>query len=128
MAGRTRARTASRSPAGGRAAGSAGGASPRSRNGEPWYLSSAAVRGPLGGRASASGRVWPGPVNVTFKRPDKNTRGSSSQGFGEPGGGTVVDILSTPFLWVVVTIGLYGVAYWGSGKWIDRNAWRSSSN
>src|SRR5207245_9125472 len=83
LAGRTRARTASRSPAGGRAAGPAGVASPRSRNGEPWYLSSAAVRGPLGGRASASGRVWPGPLNVTFKQPDKNTRGSSSQGFGE---------------------------------------------
>jgi len=39
----------------------------------------------------------------------------------------VVDILSTPFLWVVVTIGLYGVAYWGYGKWIDRNVWRSDA-
>jgi len=39
----------------------------------------------------------------------------------------VVDILSTPFLWVVVTIGLYGVAYWGYGKWIDRNVWRSNA-
>src|SRR5712691_5260692 len=48
-------------------------------------------------------------------------------GFGEPGGGTVVDILSTPFLWVVVTIGLYGVAYWGYGKWIDRNVWRADA-
>src|SRR2546428_3482942 len=48
-------------------------------------------------------------------------------GFGEPGGVTVVDILSTPFLWVVVTIGLYGVAYWGYGKWIDRNVWRSNA-
>src|SRR5437870_3101178 len=48
-------------------------------------------------------------------------------GFGEPGGGTVVDILSTPFLWVVVTIGLYGVAYWGYGKWMDRNVWRSDA-
>src|SRR2546428_97965 len=48
-------------------------------------------------------------------------------GFGEPGGGTVVDILSTPFLWDVVTIGLYGVAYWGYGKWIDRNVWRSNA-
>src|SRR3989441_700340 len=48
-------------------------------------------------------------------------------GFGEPGGGTMVDILSTPFLWVVVTIGLYGVAYWGYGKWIDRNVWRSNA-
>src|SRR5256712_5877084 len=74
--------------------------------------------------------IWagsPGPVNVTFKRPDKNTRGSSSQGVRGAGGGTVVDILSTPFLWVVVTIGLYGVAYWGYGKWIDRNVWRSSA-
>src|SRR5256884_2430118 len=48
-------------------------------------------------------------------------------GFGERGGGTVVDILSTPFLWVVVTIGLYGVAYWGYGKWMDRNVWRSDA-
>ena len=39
----------------------------------------------------------------------------------------MVDILSTPFLWVVVTIGLYGVAYWGYGKWIDRNVWRSDA-
>jgi len=39
----------------------------------------------------------------------------------------VVDILSTPFLWVVVTIGLYGVAYWGYGKWMDRNVWRSDA-
>jgi len=39
----------------------------------------------------------------------------------------VVDILSTPFLWVVVTIGLYAVAYWGYGKWIDRNVWRSNA-
>ncbi|OLD07751.1 MAG: carbon starvation protein A [Firmicutes bacterium 13_1_40CM_3_65_11] len=36
-------------------------------------------------------------------------------------------MLSTPFLWVVVTIGLYGVAYWGYGKWIDRNVWRSDA-
>src|SRR5256885_3929869 len=48
-------------------------------------------------------------------------------GFGERGGGTVVDILSTPFLWVVVTIGLYGVAYWGYGKWVDRKVWRSDA-
>src|SRR5437867_4373156 len=46
-------------------------------------------------------------------------------GFGERGGGTVVDILSTPFLWVVVTIGLYGVAYWGYGKWVVRKEGRS---
>ena len=39
----------------------------------------------------------------------------------------MVDILSTPFLWVVVTIGLYGIAYWGYGKWIDRNVWRSDA-
>jgi len=39
----------------------------------------------------------------------------------------VADILSTPFLWVVVTIGLYGIAYWGYGKWIDRNVWRSDA-
>jgi carbon starvation protein len=36
-------------------------------------------------------------------------------------------LLETPFLWVVVTIGLYGVAYWGYGKWIDRNVWRSEA-
>jgi carbon starvation protein len=36
-------------------------------------------------------------------------------------------LLETPFLWVVVTIGLYGVAYWGYGKWIDRNVWRSDA-
>ena len=39
----------------------------------------------------------------------------------------MIDLLSTPFLWVVVTIGLYGVAYWGYGKWIDRNVWRSNA-
>ena len=39
----------------------------------------------------------------------------------------MVDILSTPFLWVVVTMGLYAVAYWGYGKWIDRNVWRSNA-
>jgi carbon starvation protein len=37
----------------------------------------------------------------------------------------MVDILATPFLWVVATIALYVVAYWGYGKWIDRNVWRS---
>src|SRR5207245_10191204 len=48
-------------------------------------------------------------------------------GFGELGGGTVVDILATPFLWVVGTIVLYVIAYWGYGKWIDRNVWRSDA-
>ena len=38
-----------------------------------------------------------------------------------------VDFLQTPFLWVVATIGLYAVAYWGYGKWIDRNVWRSNA-
>jgi len=39
----------------------------------------------------------------------------------------VVDILATPFLWVVGTIVLYAIAYWGYGKWIDRNVWRSDA-
>src|SRR5207302_6727448 len=39
----------------------------------------------------------------------------------------MVDILATPFLWVVATIALYAVAYWGYGKWIDRNVWRSDA-
>ena len=39
----------------------------------------------------------------------------------------MVDILATPFLWVVATIALYGVAYWGYGKWIDRNVWQSDA-
>src|SRR5712692_1825707 len=39
----------------------------------------------------------------------------------------MVDILATPFLWVVATIALYVVAYWGYGKWIDRNVWRSDA-
>lgn len=39
----------------------------------------------------------------------------------------MADLLATPFLWVVITIGLYGVAYWGYGKWIDRNVWRSDA-
>ena len=39
----------------------------------------------------------------------------------------MVDILQTPFLWVIVTIGLYGIAYWGYGKWIDRNVWRANA-
>jgi carbon starvation protein len=36
-------------------------------------------------------------------------------------------LLETPFLWVVATIALYAVAYWGYGKWIDRNVWRSDA-
>ena len=39
----------------------------------------------------------------------------------------MVDILATPFLWVVGTIVLYAIAYWGYGKWIDRNVWRSDA-
>src|SRR5881296_557769 len=39
----------------------------------------------------------------------------------------MVDILATPFLWVVATIALYAVAYWGYAKWIDRNVWRSDA-
>src|SRR3989454_1622869 len=39
----------------------------------------------------------------------------------------MVGILETPFLWVVATIALYGIAYWGYGKWIDRNVWRSDA-
>jgi len=39
----------------------------------------------------------------------------------------VVDFLATPFLWVVATIVLYGIAYWGYAKWIDRNVWRSDA-
>src|SRR6266511_6200133 len=39
----------------------------------------------------------------------------------------MADLLGTPFLWVVIAIGLYGVAYWGYGKWIDRNVWRSNA-
>ncbi len=39
----------------------------------------------------------------------------------------MVDFLNTPFLWVVATLALYVVAYWGYGKWIDRNVWRSDA-
>jgi len=39
----------------------------------------------------------------------------------------VVDFLATPFLWVIATIVLYGIAYWGYAKWIDRNVWRSDA-
>ncbi len=33
-------------------------------------------------------------------------------------------LFDTPFLWVVVTIGAYLVAYFGYAKWIDRRVWR----
>ena len=39
----------------------------------------------------------------------------------------MTDFLATPFLWVVATIALYGVAYWGYGKWVDRHVWRSDA-
>ena len=39
----------------------------------------------------------------------------------------MADFLGTPFLWVVATIVLYGIAYWGYGKWIDRRVWRSDA-
>jgi len=39
----------------------------------------------------------------------------------------VADFLGTPFLWVIATIALYGIAYWGYAKWIDRNVWRSDA-
>jgi carbon starvation protein len=39
----------------------------------------------------------------------------------------VVDFLGTPFLWVVATLAMYGLAYWGYAKWIDRNVWRSDA-
>ncbi|HII39768.1 MAG TPA: carbon starvation protein A, partial [Thermoplasmata archaeon] len=34
-------------------------------------------------------------------------------------------LLDTPFLWVVVAIAVYAVAYLGYGKMIDRKVWRS---
>ncbi|HYU05861.1 MAG TPA: carbon starvation CstA family protein [Thermoplasmata archaeon] len=39
----------------------------------------------------------------------------------------MADFLGTPFLWVIATIALYGIAYWGYAKWIDRNVWRSDA-
>jgi carbon starvation protein len=39
----------------------------------------------------------------------------------------MVEFLATPFLWVVATIAMYAVAYWGYAKWIDRNVWRSDA-
>ncbi len=35
-----------------------------------------------------------------------------------------MDFLNTPFLWVVITIVAYVVAYMGYGKWVDRKVWR----
>lgn len=34
-------------------------------------------------------------------------------------------LLDTPFLWVVVAIVVYVIAYKGYGKWIDRHVWKS---
>ena len=39
----------------------------------------------------------------------------------------MADILSTPFLWVVIAIAVYAVAYLGYGKWIDRHVWQSNA-
>jgi carbon starvation protein len=39
----------------------------------------------------------------------------------------MVDFLATPFLWVVATIAIYAVAYWGYAKWIDRRVWQSDA-
>ncbi len=39
----------------------------------------------------------------------------------------MADFVGTPFLWVIIAIGLYGVAYWGYGKWVDRNVWQSNA-
>ena len=39
----------------------------------------------------------------------------------------MADFLGTPFLWVVGTIALYAIAYWGYGKWIDRKVWKSDA-
>ncbi len=38
-----------------------------------------------------------------------------------------MDFLNTPFLWVVLTIVAYVVAYTAYGKWVDRNVWRSDA-
>lgn len=37
----------------------------------------------------------------------------------------MASLFDTPFLWVVVAIAVYAVAYLGYGKWIDRHVWRS---
>ena len=39
----------------------------------------------------------------------------------------MADILGTPFLWVLITMGLYAVAYFVYGRWVDRNVWRSDA-
>src|SRR6266581_1710096 len=39
----------------------------------------------------------------------------------------VADFVGTSFVWVIIAIGLYGVAYWGYGKWVDRNVWQSNA-
>ncbi len=36
-------------------------------------------------------------------------------------------LLDTPFLWVVVTIVAYLIAYMGYGKWVDRHVWKSDA-
>ena len=38
-----------------------------------------------------------------------------------------MDLLNTPFLWVVITIAIYIVAYMGYGKWVDRKVWKSDA-
>lgn len=38
-----------------------------------------------------------------------------------------MDFLNTPFLWVVITIVAYLVAYMGYGKWVDRHVWKSDA-
>ncbi len=35
-----------------------------------------------------------------------------------------MDLLGTPFLWVVITIVAYVVAYTGYGRWVDRKVWK----
>ncbi len=67
------------------------------------------------------------PQTVGFKRREMLHRAGPYHGTNSSGGSDVVDFLATPFLWVVVTIALYVVAYWGYGKWVDRNVWRSDA-
>lgn len=43
------------------------------------------------------------------------------------GSSGMADLLGTPFLWVIITMGLYLVAYRVYGKWVDRNVWRSDA-
>ncbi len=35
-----------------------------------------------------------------------------------------MDLLGTPFLWVVITIVAYVIAYMAYGKWVNRNVWK----